>query len=56
LTETLLAESRGVYAFNRELSGTDAFGDLIDSIENHYVIGRFVFCDRLRLKRLVNVG
>lgn len=44
--ETLLAESQGVYAFNRELNGTDAYSDLITLIENHYGDWAFRVFDR----------
>lgn len=52
MAETLLAESRGVYAFNRELSGTDAYGDLITLIENHYGDWAFRVLDRFTAQAL----
>ena len=52
LAETLLAESRGVYSFNRELSGTDAYADLITLIENHYGDWAFRVLDRYTVQAL----
>ena len=50
--ETLLAESQGVYAFNRELNGTDAYSDLITLIENHYGDWAFRILDRFTVQAL----
>ena len=52
LAETLLAESRGVYAFNRELTGTDAYADLITLIENHYGDWAYKVLDRYTVQAL----
>jgi hypothetical protein len=50
--ETLLAESRGVYAFNRELTGTDEYADLITLIENHYGDWAYRVLDRYTAQAL----
>lgn len=50
--ETLLAESQGVYAFNRELNGTDAYSDLITLIENNYGDWAFRILDRFTVQAL----
>lgn len=52
LAQALLAESRGVYAFNRELSGTDAYADLITLIENHYGDWAYKVLDRYTVQAL----
>ena len=52
LAETLLAESRGIYAFNRELTGTDEYADLITLIENHYGDWAYRVLDRYTAQAL----
>ena len=52
LAETLLAESRGVYAFNRELTGTDAYADLITLIENRHGDWAYRILDRYTVQAL----
>jgi hypothetical protein len=52
MAETLLAESRGVYAFNRELTGTDEYADLITLIENHYGDWAYRVLDRFTAQAL----
>jgi hypothetical protein len=34
--DAMLLDAYGAYAFDRELTGTDAYADLITLIENHY--------------------
>ena len=52
LAETLLAESRGVYAFNRELTGTDAYADLMTLIENRHGDWAYRILDRYTVQAL----
>jgi len=52
MAETLLAESRGVYAFNRELTGNDSYQDLITLIENHYGDWAYRVLDRFTAQAL----
>ena len=52
MAETLLAESRGIYGFNRELTGTDAYADLITLIENHYGDWAYRILDRYTVQAL----
>ena len=50
--ETLLAESRGVYAFNRELTGENPYADLITLIENRHGDWAYRILDRYTVKAL----
>ena len=50
--ETLLAETRGVYAFNRKLTGESPYKDLVTLIENHYGDWAFRVLDRYTAQAL----
>ena len=52
MAEALLAESRGVYAFNRELTGNDSYQDLITLIENYYGDWAYRVLDRYTAQAL----
>lgn len=52
MAEALLAESRGVYAFNRELTGNDSYQDLITLIENYYGDWAYRILDRYTAQAL----
>ena len=52
MAEALLAESRGVYAFNRELTGNDSYQDLITLIENCYGDWSYRVLDRYTAQAL----
>ena len=52
MAETLLAESRGAYAFNRELTGKDPYADLITLIENRHGDWAYRILDRYTVQAL----
>ena len=50
--DAMLLDAYGAYAFDRKLTGTDAYADLITLIENHYGDWAYKVLDRYTVQAL----